>query len=118
MKNIIYYQKKNWKIPFLEFIDKLQGKNKKLEAIIYNKISLLSIDKLSFNDIKFIKDKVYELRIKDSLWFYRIFYFSCIWNNIIILDWFIKKDNKLKKGIFKKILLYKKDFLQRFAKYI
>lgn len=110
MKNIVYYKKENWKIPFYEFINNI---NKKLFSKVFFKLELLASDLLWVDDVKYIKDKIYELRIKDENNIIRVFYFSKINNEIVVLDWYVKKENKLKKQILDRIILYKNDYLKR-----
>jgi len=113
MKEIVYYQKENWKIPVLEFINSLKLNNQKLFSKIYWKIKILWMWLTWNDDIKFIKDKIYELRIKNSSDISRIFYFTYDWKMIILLHWIIKKDNKLNNKEITIALEYKKDFLKR-----
>jgi phage-related protein len=113
MKEVIYYTKENWECPFTSFMDILEVTNIKLFTKIFFKINLLSYWKLWSEDIKYIWDKIYELRIKQSSNISRIFYFTYSWNKIIILDWVIKKENKLKQSILNKVKWYINDFLKR-----
>lgn len=113
MKEIIYYEKENWNIPFLDFLKKLDIQ---LSSKIFHKTELLLIGKLWDWDVKYIKEKIYELRIRDENNYYRVFYFSILNDKIVILDWFLKKENKLKHSILNKIIYYKKDYLKRFCK--
>lgn len=78
MKEIIYYQKADWEIPIKDFFDELFIKNKKLLSKIYWKVENLKFWFIWMNDVKFIKDKVYELRIKES---------SNIFKNILFYFW-------------------------------
>ena len=110
MKSIIVYRKENWKCPFDIFIDNLSDD---LVSKITYKINLLLVDLLCINDVKYLREKIFELRVKDKNNIVRVFYFSEINNKIIILDWYIKKDNKLKKEVLNKMIEYKKDYLKR-----
>ena len=113
MKKIIYYRKENWEYPFVSIMDILEITNKKIFAKISFKIDLLSKWKLWNEDVKYIWDKIYELRIKQSSNIFRTFYFTYKWDFIVILDWFIKKDNKIKQSILNKVKWYMLDFLTR-----
>ena len=113
MKNISYYTKENWICPFTDFMDILKVTNMKLFVKISFKIDLLSLWSLWSDDVKFIWDKLYELRIKQSSNISRIFYFTYEWNSIIILDWIIKKDNKLKQSVLSKMKWYMNDISKR-----
>gem|GEM_PF-4316140 len=46
MKQIIFYQKQNGKIPVVDFLNNLEKKNPDLHAKVLQKIDLLAIDKL------------------------------------------------------------------------
>lgn len=116
MKEIIFYKKENWNIPMNDFIENFKINNKGLLSKIYYKLNLLRLNLLWNNDIKYIENQIYELRIKDNSNIIRIFYFSYINNKIILLDWYIKKENKLKRSIINKIINYKKDYLKKIWK--
>jgi len=47
----------------------------------------------------------------------KIFYFTVNKNLILLLDWILKKDNKIKDSVLNKIILYKKDYEKRFNQY-
>lgn len=113
MKDIIFYRKENWDEPVLIFLDVLKWINQKLLVKILYKIELLSEWKIWNDDVKYIWENIYELRIKQSSNISRIFYFTYEWNTIVLLDWIIKKDNKLNSNVLKIIKTYKKDFLKR-----
>jgi len=66
MKEIVYYKKENWKIPVYEFLEELSKNNPKLVSKILYKIDLLKNLNLWNEDVKSLKDKIYELRIKCS----------------------------------------------------
>lgn len=112
-KEVIFYQKTNWDIPVKKFLDSLKIKNPQMLAKILSKIDLLSQDLLWEEDIKFLKEKVYELRVKKSTDISRILYFTITTNSIVILDWIIKKDQKLNKDILDKMIIYKNDYLAK-----
>lgn len=115
MKEIVYYATDNWKNPTKKFLNNLLKINKNLHSKVLYKIDLLKVNLLWINDIKYIKEKIYELRIKDENNIVRVFYFSNIWNKLIILDWYIKKDDKLKINVINKMISYKNDFIKRFG---
>jgi len=113
MKEIVYYRKENWKIPIKLIINFLKENNPKILAKLYYKLDLLKFNLLWINDIKYLKEWIYELRIKENSNIIRTFYFLYNWDEIILIDWFIKKDNKLKSSILNKVIKYKKDYLKR-----
>ncbi len=112
MKQIIFYQKQNWKIPVKEFLNELSIKNPDLNAKILQKIDLLLLDKLWNDEVKYIWDKIYELRVKQSTNISKIFYFTIQNEKIVLLDWIIKKTQKLDVSIIERIKKYKDDFLK------
>ena len=71
-------------------------KDKNLALKIRSKIQFLSLDILGEKDVKYIKDKIYELRVRDRNNISRVFYFSYQNQDIILLDGIIKKQDKLK----------------------
>lgn len=112
MKQIIFYQKQNGKVPVKEFLNELAIKNSDLNAKILQKIDLLLLDRLWKDEVKYIWDKIYELRIKQSSNISRIFYFTIQNEKIVLLDWIIKKTQKLDNSIIEKVKKYKDDFLK------
>lgn len=112
MKQIIFYQKQSWEIPVKDFLDDLEIKNPQLYSKVRIKIKLLMINSLWNEDVKHIWDKIYELRIKQSSNISRIFYFTIQNEKIILLDWIIKKTQKLEKSVIERIKKYKNDFLK------
>ncbi len=113
MKEIIHYEKENWDCPIEEFFNELHLKNKKMLSKALWRIENLKYWFIWYEDIKFIKDKLYELRIKESSNISRIFYFTYEWNKIILLYWIIKKYAKLKNKDIDLALKYKDDFLKK-----
>ncbi len=114
MKQILYYSKENGKIPVRDFLIDLEKKNTSLMLKIRSKIQLLSLGLLGENDVKFIQDKIYELRVRDGNNISRVFYFTYTGENIVLLDAIIKKDQKLKQTDIHRALEYKNDFIKRF----
>ncbi|MFA5916979.1 MAG: type II toxin-antitoxin system RelE/ParE family toxin [Candidatus Gracilibacteria bacterium] len=112
MKQIIFYQKQNGKVPVKEFLNELAIKNSDLNAKILQKIDLLLLDRLGKDEVKYIGDKIYELRIKQSSNISRIFYFTIQNEKIVLLDGIIKKTQKLDNSIIEKVKKYKDDFLK------
>jgi phage-related protein len=92
---------KNWKY------------NLHILAKIQSKIELLSENLLGLDDLKYLRDKIFELRIRKWTDISRIFYFTIKDETIILLDWIIKKDDKLKNWIIDKMIAYKNDYLER-----
>ena len=116
MKKILYYTKSNGITPFIKFMNKLKSDNKKLFAKILFRIDLLSDWNLWSDDMKYIWNKIYELRIKHSSNISRVFYCLYEWNTIIILDGIIKKQHQISVTIYKQIIQYRKDYINRYWK--
>lgn len=112
MREIIFYQRQNWKIPAKEFLDNLFLKNSDLHSKTLQKIDLLLMDSLWNDEVKYLKEKIYELRIKQSTNISRIFYFTIQNKKIVLLDGIIKKAQKLDNSIIERIINYKNDFLK------
>jgi len=114
MKKIIYYQKENGEIPVEDFLVALAWKNFILANKIRSKILALSIWRLWNQDVKYIEDKIYELRVRDKNNISRVFYFSHIGENIILLDAIMKKDQKLKRVDIVRAIKYKDEYIKNF----
>lgn len=113
MKEIVFYEKENWEIPVQDFLDSLAVWDRRLKWKITHKIYLLSLGRLWYKDVKYVKDKIYELRIKDTFGISRVFYFNYSWNKIVLLDAIIKKENKLKQYVIDRVIKYKDNFTQK-----
>lgn len=113
MKKIVYYEKENWNIPVNKIINYLENKNEEMLAKFYYKLDYLKLGLLWKDDVKYIKNKIFELRIRSDSNISRFFYFHYIWDKIIILDWFIKKDNKLRNSVLERVIEYKNDYIKR-----
>ena len=115
-KELIFYESQNGNVPVKDFLDSLIGKNDILLAKIFHKLDLLSLDLLWKNDVKFLCEKIYELRIKQSSNISRIFYFTFDRDSIVLLDGIIKKEQKLKPTIISRVLGFKNDYEKRYPK--
>jgi len=97
------------------FLDVLFSKNRILATKTVAKIMSLSFGKLGAKDVKYIWNDLYELRIRERNNISRVFYFIHVWNAYVILDWIIKKDQKLKHQDIKRNVTYKNDYKKRFG---
>ena len=88
-----YYTQKNGVQPVKEWIDKL---DLKLQLKIFRVFELLEEFNLNLKApyVKYLGDKLYELRIKDFKGIYRIIYFSYKNKQFIMLNSFVKKTQK------------------------
>lgn len=113
---IIFYTKDNGKVPVAEFLDNLELLNEELWAKAIIKIDLLAEFgfKLTEPHVKFIKNGVYELRIKFDNNHTRIFYFFAKGKKIILTNGFIKKTNKTPSKEIKIAVDYKNNYEANF----
>lgn len=112
-KEIIFYRKANGDVPVQDFLGDLYKKNRTLFAKVVTKIKLLGKELLGTDDVKYIGDKIYELRVKKSSDIVRIFYFTLEKDRIVLLDAIVKKEQKLKRSVIERIIGYREDFLKR-----
>lgn len=88
-----FYQDNNGLIPIIDYLEKI---NKKEKAKILKYIEFLK-DKAGYLDepySKHIKGKIRELRVDFGKNKHRVFYFTFIAKNIILLHAFLKKTKK------------------------
>jgi phage-related protein len=112
MYKIIYYKTINNKEPVKKFINNL---NIDMQAKAVWEISLLAEKGKNLTEpyCKYIKDGVYELRIRWSKDISRIFYFFYIADTIILTNGFLKKTNKTPQNEIQKAINYKRDYERR-----
>ena len=110
--NIDFYVKENGKIPVQEFLDSLQ---KKMLAKALREIKLLQENGRDLREphVKYMKDGIYELRVKAGSDISRIFYFFFSKEDIILTNGFIKKTPKTPQKELKKAFEYKDDYIRR-----
>ena len=75
---IVYFEKDSGHVPFIEWLDSLS--DKKGEGIILNRLERIKLG--LFGDSKYLKDGVYEIRIKYGSG-YRVYYTKH--NNTIVI---------------------------------
>ena len=109
---IIYYRTENGKEPVKDFIDCLDSK---MKAKTFRQLELLENNGIDLREphSKFIKDGIFELRVKFSSNISRIFYFFYVDNKIILTNGFIKKTVAIPKNELNKALKYRQDFERR-----
>ena len=93
MWNIIFYEKEDGTTPVQEFLDKLPVKH---HAKALRDIDILEKYGTSLTEpnVKHIKGKLWELRIKSASDISRIFYFVPVGKSIILLHGFVKRRKK------------------------
>ena len=109
---VIFYEKENGEIPVKEFLDNL---DKKMREKALGQIAILEEKSRTLREpySKYIKDGIFELRIKFSSDITRIFYFFYVEDRAILTNGFIKKTQKTPTSEIEKALKYKADFERR-----
>ncbi|MCT4612614.1 MAG: type II toxin-antitoxin system RelE/ParE family toxin [Clostridia bacterium] len=114
MKNTVeYYIEPNGKIPVLEFLKSITAKNR---AKAIKEIELLEEHGfyLGMPHVKKLQGEkykgLYELRIRVGSDSSRIFYFVYDGDKFILLNGFIKKDNKTSKRELERAINYKSNY--------
>lgn len=106
---IFFYKNADGKENISAFIKSL---NMKLKAKVYRELNLL---KENGNDLrephtKYLRDGIYELRIKQGSNIARILYFFVSGKKIILTNAFIKKSKNIPKQEFEKAVISKIDY--------
>jgi len=112
MWNIIFYEKENGTVPVQEFLDSLPEKH---HAKALRDIDVLEKygTALTEPNVKHIKGKLWELRIKSASDISRIFYFVSIGKNIVLLHGFVKKSQKTPNRETETAKSYLEDYQRR-----
>ena len=115
MYTIIYYKTRRGEIPALEFIDKFSVK---VQIKIRKHILLLSYEgpKLKRPYADYLRDGIYELRVKFSPNEYRVLYFFFQRTQIILTHGLLKQSNKVPESEIIKAIKYKLEFEERFRR--
>jgi Phage-related protein len=106
------YRKENGDIPVAKFINSLDNK---MQAKIFREILILEEAGNTLREpySKYVRDGIFELRIKVSSNITRILYFFYIDKRIILTNGFVKKTDKTPDNEIVKALSYKTDFIER-----
>lgn len=117
MYKIKFYEKENGKEPVKDFLDTLSIDMQTKAAW---EIDLLEENgkNLTMPYCKYLKNGIWELRIKFASDISRIFYFFFDGDNIILTNGFVKKTQKIPQGELKKAIDYKKDYEERHKKWL
>lgn len=109
---IVFYTKENGEKPIEEFIISL---DEKMKSKALGQIAILKEKGRTLREpySKYIKDGIFELRIKFSSDISRIFYFFYVGNKVVLTNGFIKKTQKTPTSEIEKALKYKADFERR-----
>lgn len=93
---IFFYQTSDGRAPVFEYLEKLRLAKNQMNRELYDKIMVklhmlaLAGNRLGPPHVKFLLDKIWELRVKNE----RILYVTIIGNNIYLLHNFTKKTQK------------------------
>lgn len=112
MYTIIYFETRRKEVPVLHFLNK---QNTKAQTKILKQISLLSQEgqKLSRPYADYLRDGIYELRVKFSPNEYRVLYFFVVKETIVLTHGFIKKSDKVPEIEIERAINYKLEFERR-----
>ncbi len=112
---VIYYETKQGKFPVEEFINSRSKKNQLKIAAIIDYLEEM-VNKLPRPYADYLRDGIYELRIKLSGNETRTLYFFCYEEFIVLTHSFIKKTQKVPESEINKAIKYMKDFLEKYDK--
>jgi phage-related protein len=92
--SIEFFRTKNGKCPAEDFLYSL---NKSTAVKVYGTIELLKKHGIHLGEpfVKFIGEKIYELRVKDPDGIYRVLYFAASGRKFVLLHGFVKKSQKI-----------------------
>ena len=96
----MFYQSRDGRVPVLEYLEELHHANNPKEYSLYEKIMVKlhllanAGSKLGMPHVKFLQDKIRELRVKNE----RILYVTIIGSEIYLLHHFTKKTQKTPKN--------------------
>lgn len=113
MWQIEYFEKANGRIPVKEFLDSLSNKDDL--SYITNAIYQLMQHgyQLKRPQVGYLKDDIFELRIKTSNRHFRFLYFFHNNRIIVLTHGFIKKTKRVPEEQIKKALQYKAEYQNR-----
>jgi phage-related protein len=112
MYEIIYFDTDGGRLPAYEFIRALEPK---MRAKVLSSLALLEEQgpRLREPHSAFLRDGIYELKVKLGSNITRVLYFFVVGKRIILTNGFIKKTQKTPSGEIEKAIKYKKEYLER-----
>jgi len=112
MYTIVYYKTNRGDIPVTSFLDEQESK---AQAKLIKHINLLSKEgpglRRPYAD--YLRDGIYELRVKFSPNGYRILYFFAVKEKIVLTHGIVKKSDKVPEVEIEKAIRYKLEFERR-----
>ena len=111
--DVEFYEQENGKIPMVEFLNSLDIN---MKSKVIHTISLLQDygNELREPYTKYIKDGIFEFRVKQGSNITRSFYFFITGKKIIMTNGFVKKTSKTPQNEFEKAKKYKKSYENRY----
>ena len=112
MYEIIYYETNKGEVPVSDFLDK---QSSKAQTKIIKHVSLLAKEGQNLRRpyADYLRDGIYELRVKFSPHEYRMLYFFFQRADIVITNGFAKKTDQVPESELLKALKYKFDYERR-----
>jgi len=109
---VVHYETEDGACPVGEFLD---GLNRKDRAKVLAAIDLLEEEGPNLHRpyADFLKDRIYELRVRVSRIRYRILYFFCNRTDIVLTHGFKKRVKKVPETEIERARGYKEDWLRR-----
>jgi phage-related protein len=106
----IYYEKPNGRCPVVDF---LSSRNAEENVYIENEIERLEQygDKHGRPYIGYLRDKIWELRVKVNRSQFRIFFFFFEGNKIVMTHGYLKKTRKVPDSEIDKAIEYRNDYI-------
>ena len=110
--DVDFYKKNDGSCPVIEF---LNGLDVKMRAKIMRMLKLLEQNGSDLREpySKFLKDGIFELRIKQGTDIVRVLYFFMIGHRIIITNGFVKKSQRTPRSEIELAKKYKKEYMSR-----
>lgn len=113
MWEIIFYEKPNGRCPGKEFLDGLSPKNDL--PFIVRMLNLLEEfgNELERPHVAYLRDDIWELRVKTRSGQYRFFHFYFAGKTIVITHGYHKKTGKVADSEIDKAIGFRQDYLAR-----
>jgi len=110
---VVFYEKEDGRCPIAEFLDGLGSKQR---AKVLAVIDLLEEEgsRLRRPYAGFLRDGIYELRVRVSRVRYRVLYFFYSRTDIVLTHSFRKKSKSAPKNEIARAARYRKDWMRRY----
>lgn len=111
-REIIYYTTRSGRSPVDEFLDRLQEAHREAVEEMIGLLGEMG-HTLRRPHVDYLKNKIYELRIKEERTRYRVLYFFWHEGSIVLTHGFIKKTKKVPLAEIKTATRFRKDWILR-----